>query len=648
MKTPILLLLIFSLPIAVYSQTSYSISGTVGTTTQGFQYTDVSNPNIQCNGTNSYQGGKVRLFAKIQNGVLYLILMRHNGYNFLQSGFVNFRASVCDSYYNNYNSSQVNFSSGTNQISWSMPLSNFNSGSRQITAAIQQNGTLNNSWYYTETITITATSSAPSISNVNVINAPLTAGQNIDVTWNDNIPENVRIDIYKGSTLKGYVSSTSSDGSSSLTTSSLNLPQGNDYKIKVSSVSNPSLSAWSSNFSVQTLSNISISQPSWSSSYERGSSLDIKFTTTSTGSHDIFYKKGYGSKILIGTKQVSSTSGTQTHTWSIPNSLSLGSNYKIQIENGTVSEQSNNFSITSGPTLVGAVDKSNGIINFTDFNFEANLDNYTGSSSNVNMKILYCPPYISANGPGYLGTCSGNFDIEETMYWSNGKFRINNRKLHSLGTYKIKFEATVGNKTYYSNEYTILVKSPVPDEILSPVSGGGIDQSDYCVSQPSSTASQPWSFWQRATCTGPGHNETGGINDADDTYAWDCNKNYPQQYDDSGKPVHAVADGHIMIGADGFSSWQGGSSGQILIKHQNADGSVWYSGYLHLSNITSKKCACSWATRTVSSGDVIGYISDVGANNKHLHFAVYYLDKDNKLRSVNTTIVGFYGTVENN
>jgi murein DD-endopeptidase MepM/ murein hydrolase activator NlpD len=53
---------------------------------------------------------------------------------------------------------------------------------------------------------------------------------------------------------------------------------------------------------------------------------------------------------------------------------------------------------------------------------------------------------------------------------------------------------------------------------------------------------------------------------------------------DRGVPVYAIADGYVELKLD--SHWAGNSYGQLLLKHYNGDGSVYYSGYLHMINVT--------------------------------------------------------------
>ncbi|MTJ48509.1 peptidoglycan DD-metalloendopeptidase family protein [Dolichospermum sp. UHCC 0259] len=79
----------------------------------------------------------------------------------------------------------------------------------------------------------------------------LQAGSSYNLTWTDNIAENVNIDLYKGGNfLTTLFSNTASDGSENWTLPT-NLAVGSDYSIKITSVNNGNVYDWSNgNFSV--------------------------------------------------------------------------------------------------------------------------------------------------------------------------------------------------------------------------------------------------------------------------------------------------------------------------------------------------------------------------------------------------------------
>lgn len=130
------------------------------------------------------------------------------------------------------------------------------------------------------------------------------------------------------------------------------------------------------------------------------------------------------------------------------------------------------------------------------------------------------------------------------------------------------------------------------------------------------------------------HSENGGIGGADDRNAMDLNR--PKDAD-KGVAVYAIADGWVERNLGG-GGWGGSSYGQLLLKHLNPDGTVYYSSYLHMTNITSLKATQG---AYIQGGTQIGNVGNVAPTTPplpyHLHFAVYEWD-GTKLRSKITTL----------
>ena len=167
-----------------------------------------------------------------------------------------------------------------------------------------------------------------------------------------------------------------------------------------------------------------------------------------------------------------------------------------------------------------------------------------------------------------------------------------------------------------------LVTPPIPDNgeisevtptmILSPVV-----RDLEIVNSIEQCSDTKWCFNQHKICFtgGVGHCPGGGICKADDTYAWDVNLNTPNFDSDNGKPVYAVEEGIVSQTYGGCIN-AGGSYGQLLIEHKY-QGNSWWSGYLHLKDIQVIP------GQSIDEDTLIGYISNTGTDNNHLHFVVY-------------------------
>ena len=76
--------------------------------------------------------------------------------------------------------------------------------------------------------------------------------QSYRIKWDDNISENVKIELFKGTSLMKIISSNTPSDSLYIWTIPDNLLEGNDYYIKIMSVSNENASVISDNFSITT------------------------------------------------------------------------------------------------------------------------------------------------------------------------------------------------------------------------------------------------------------------------------------------------------------------------------------------------------------------------------------------------------------
>jgi hypothetical protein len=171
----------------------------------------------------------------------------------------------------------------------------------------------------------------------------------------------------------------------------------------------------------------------------------------------------------------------------------------------------------------------------------------------------------------------------------------------------------------------------LPTTVLSPVVGklGVVNTDDDC---PALYNQGKWCFNQHGTGA---HLPGEGFCQSDDKLAWDANLNYPTHDSDNGKAVYAVAPGIVAQTYAGCLN-AGGDYGQVLIEH-NYFGKLWWSGYLHLDKDNIQVDV----GQAITEHSVIGYISDEGTSNNHLHFVIY------EGENINSGLVSFDAEIIN-
>ncbi len=104
---------------------------------------------------------------------------------------------------------------------------------------------------------------------------------------------------------------------------------------------------------------------------------------------------------------------------------------------------------------------------------------------------------------------------------------------------------------------------------------------------------------------------------------------------DSGRPIHAIADGVVLFSSQQFNTETSkrtdktnGFGNIIVLGHKLSDGKIIASVYAHMQNLS----ACSVGQR-VNKGDIIGTIGDTGlkgTSSHHLHFEIIRTKTDAK------------------
>ena len=134
------------------------------------------------------------------------------------------------------------------------------------------------------------------------------------------------------------------------------LATGNDYRIRITSITTPAITDTSDGFftitSSTTTPSITITSPNGGESWIRGSNHPI--TWTSTGSVGSNVKIEALKAGVVAQTLSASTPNNGTFGWTIPTGLATGSDYKMRItstSNSAYTDSSNsNFTITAGTT----------------------------------------------------------------------------------------------------------------------------------------------------------------------------------------------------------------------------------------------------------------------------------------------------------
>jgi len=177
-------------------------------------------------------------------------------------------------------------------------------------------------------------------------------GTSQSITWNENITENVKIDLYKAGTFTStIVSSAASSGTYSWTLPNT-LSAGSDYKIRITGVTTTTLYDESdASFTINAVPNITVLSPNGSETWQLGTSQSITWSDNIAENVKIdLYKAGTFNSTII-----SSVASSGTYSWTLPTTLTAGSDYKIRITGVTTTslydESNANFTIDAVPNI---------------------------------------------------------------------------------------------------------------------------------------------------------------------------------------------------------------------------------------------------------------------------------------------------------
>ncbi|MHA2100161.1 MAG: Ser-Thr-rich GPI-anchored membrane family protein, partial [Candidatus Kariarchaeaceae archaeon] len=171
------------------------------------------------------------------------------------------------------------------------------------------------------------------------------AGSSQVISWNDNLSENVKIELFKGGALHSTISiSTPSDGDRNWDIP-LALASGSDYTIKITSVDSATVFDFSdANFTIYPPV-ITVTDPNGGENWIIGDSYLITWTDNIVENVELQLYKGGSFYTSITT----STTSDGSYTWNIPGGTISGSDYKIRIasvDNSNIFDESNsNFTL---------------------------------------------------------------------------------------------------------------------------------------------------------------------------------------------------------------------------------------------------------------------------------------------------------------
>jgi hypothetical protein len=157
------------------------------------------------------------------------------------------------------------------------------------------------------------------------------AGSSQNITWIDNIFEDVTIELYKDGTFHSVIStSTSSDGIKTWDIP-FALEAGSNYKVKVTSVNSPGITDFSDeNFTILA-NQVTVTSPNGGEDWKVGTSQIITWTDNFTGNVEIQLFKGG----IFHSSITTSTPSDGEYTWNISSSLIQASDYSIRISSVT-------------------------------------------------------------------------------------------------------------------------------------------------------------------------------------------------------------------------------------------------------------------------------------------------------------------------
>lgn len=290
-------------------------------------------------------------------------------------------------------------------------------------------------------------------------NTVIDAGLPINITWEDEIDENVKIELFHGDNVNRTVltESTESDGSFEWEIP-FDYNEGISYQIKITSVENSSIYSFGELFTINPNPYIYIITPNSNTVFCTGHVYEINWDDNFSEDVKVeLYKGGVLNRVINPSVQ-----SLCYYDLYIPSDLTPATDYQIKltsVDDSSIFDFSDEFEIIDTPYYITVLKpNANSVIN-AGLNFEITWNN--NFTENVRIE-LYKGDYLNyVITPSAPNTGSFNWGVASSL---------------EMGTdYSIKISSINNNNIFdFSDEFEI-INSPASIEILTPNSSNSYE-----------------------------------------------------------------------------------------------------------------------------------------------------------------------------
>ncbi|MEJ2196712.1 MAG: Ser-Thr-rich GPI-anchored membrane family protein, partial [Ignavibacteriaceae bacterium] len=172
------------------------------------------------------------------------------------------------------------------------------------------------------------------------------AGTSQEITWTDNLPGSVTIELYKGGLLNSVISAGTASNGSKTWDIPLSLVSGSDYSIRITSIDSVFIFDSSPDFTIFPPV-ITVTSPNGSDNWLIGDAYLITWTDNISEDVELhLYKGGFFNSVIS-----SSTPSDGSYAWLVPSGTTPGTDYQIRISsvsNGNIFDESDaNFALSN-------------------------------------------------------------------------------------------------------------------------------------------------------------------------------------------------------------------------------------------------------------------------------------------------------------